>query len=135
MISAPQERAGPGRFLADGVCAVSTDIVKRAKFVILAEDEQEREVGDCEGVVIAGFGEERGVADVQPGFGDYAAGLQGVKGWGGEPVGWEVEFFADCQWGRGWRIGLFRPGGFKGEKFSRSSAEAGWEVDRQERGY
>ena len=102
MILAPQQRAATFSLRADRVRPVSTDIVKSPKSVVFAEDYDEAEGRECEGLVVARFAEERGVADVEPGFAEDGAGFQGVEGRGGVPVGWKVEFFCDEGWGRWW---------------------------------
>ena len=63
-----------------------------AQTAVFAEDQEEGEVGDAEGPVVAGFLEEGGVADVEPGFAEDGAFFEREEGRGGPPVGWVVVF-------------------------------------------
>lgn len=77
MILAPQQRAPPLGPRADRIRPMPTDVVEGAQFVVFAQDENEAEVREREGPVGAWLGEERGVADVEPGFGEDGALFEG----------------------------------------------------------
>lgn len=94
MVSTPQHQARTLALLGDTVRTVAAYIVKRAKPVILAQDEEEREGCDVEGDVVACLCEAAAVRDVQPLLAEDGATLEVEDRGRSPPILWE-DFLLD----------------------------------------
>ena len=68
VIAAPKHCRSTGLFPSDGICAMTTDIVKCADLLVLAPDQENGKPSHIKRLISPRFGELRAMSKIQPGL-------------------------------------------------------------------